>query len=609
MNHNPADRQENKMKICVIGAGPSGLTTIKQLLDEGHTVQCYERGSNIGGIWQRSQNPTTDADDMKVFDNLILTISIRLMSYSDFMVGPDRVFYTHKQYREYLEAYADRFGLRRHITQDATVEEVRKCEDGQWSVTVSVNGARQTEVFGAVAVCCGPFQSPDTTSVPDIDQFAGEVVHPAAYRNNRRFAGKRVLIVGLAESGADLAREVSDVASAATLSIRSYSFLLPRLHEGEHATDSTDTRSLIYDHFVRSIPPPPIPALHGEGPLQRALFQLVVWTIGLALGPIEALISLFQRRPAADPSRNGLGEPAHPPKLDIACEWTPEHVEAINEWNRRSHNYESNWTQQIVFSKNVSFIPNLVNGKLRLNDRGVERISGHRVYFKDGKSEEFDTILLCTGFKMNFAALGPDLAVKDNNVRNLYKHAFHPAHGGRLAFMGFVRPYTGGIPVVAEMQARTFALLCSGKHRLPDDLTTRIEQEKVWEDRVVALSPRHPETIPSRTLFVDAMAKEIGCLMPLSKLVLHPRLLVRHWFYPYNQACYRLTGPHSDPAYAEREMMSDRIGPLNMTISTIFLLPLQFLPRSIHPKYVLHRLPPSARGRAKTATRTTLGGI
>jgi hypothetical protein len=340
--------------------------------------------------------------------------------------------------------------------------------------------------------------------------------------------------------------------------------------------------------------------LHGETPARRALFQALVWTLGLILGPFEWLASLFDRRAPPDPGRNGLGEPVDPPKLDVACEWTRENVDAINEWNRRSHDYASNWTQQIVFSKNVSFIPNLVNGKLRLNDKGVERIDGHRVTFKDGTSEEFDTILLCTGFKMDFGALGPDLAVKDNNVRNLYKHSFHPAHGGRLAFMGFVRPYTGGIPVVAEMQARYFALLCSGKHQLPADVETRIEREKAWEDRTVARSPRRPETIPSRTLFVDAIAKEIGCLMPLSQLLLRPRLFVRHWFYPFNQACYRLTGPHSDPAYAEREMMYDRIGPLDMTISTIFLLPLQFLPRSVHPKYVLHRYPKKAPSKPLT---------
>ncbi|HND00218.1 MAG TPA: FAD/NAD(P)-binding protein, partial [Myxococcota bacterium] len=175
----------------MIGAGPSGLTTVKQLLDEGHTVRCFERTDDIGGIWQRNPNPDVDAATMKVFDNLILTISIRLMCYSDFMVGPDRVFYTHKQYREYLGAYADRFGLRQHITLGATVTRVQKGQDGRWTVTFQENGAPRSEVFDAVSVCCGPFQSPDVSSVPGIDTFEGEVVHSYKYRNNAKFVGKR----------------------------------------------------------------------------------------------------------------------------------------------------------------------------------------------------------------------------------------------------------------------------------------------------------------------------------------------------------------------------------------------------------------------------------
>lgn len=246
---------------------------------------------------------------MKVFDNLILTISIRLMCYSDFMVGPDRVFYTHKQYREYLGAYAERFGLRKHITLKATVTNVRKEADGRWTVTVSEGDQSRSLVFDAVSVCCGPFQRPDVSSVPDIDRFGGEVVHSYKYRNNKAFVGKRALIVGLAESGADLSREVSDVAASSTLSIRSYSFLLPRLHDGKYATDATDTRALCYEQFVRAVPPPPTPALHGESPLQRALVLSVAWTMGILLGPFEYLRSLFNRRPT--PERNGrVADPA-----------------------------------------------------------------------------------------------------------------------------------------------------------------------------------------------------------------------------------------------------------------------------------------------------------
>jgi dimethylaniline monooxygenase (N-oxide forming) len=580
------------MKICVIGAGPSGLTTIKQLLDEGHSVECFEKGNDIGGIWQRSPDPNADAEDMKVFDSLILTISIKLMSYSDFMVPGDRVFYTHAQYRQYLDDYAEKFGLRRHIALDTQVDAVQKQADGRWSVTVSSKGAQETKVFDAVAVCSGPFQTPDRTSVPDLDRFSGEVVHSSAYRNNKRFAGKRVMIVGLAESGADIAREVSDVASACTLSIRSYSFLIPRVHNGEFATDATATRVLVYDHFVRSVRRRfPLPSLHGNGLLERAAFHSLTWTYGLTVGLYDAIKARLAGK--RTPERNVMGEPAHPLKLDVGCAWTREHVDAINEWNKRSHGFRSNWSQRIIFSKNVSFIPNLVSGKLRKNDSGVAKISGNTVTFEDGESADFDAIVLCTGFKKDFSALGKDLAVKDNNVRNLYKHAFHPDHGGRLAFIGFVRPYTGGIPIVAEMQARYFALLCSGRHKLPADLEARIAEEKAWEDEMVSLSPRHPETIPSQQMFLDGIAKEIGCLLPLSKLMFEPRLLVRHWFYPFNQACYRLTGPHSDPESARRELLSDADGPGSLLSKAILLLPLLLCPSFVHPKYVIFDPPPA----------------
>ena len=40
-----------RKRICVIGAGPSGLACMRQLLDEGHEVVCFERTSEIGGIW------------------------------------------------------------------------------------------------------------------------------------------------------------------------------------------------------------------------------------------------------------------------------------------------------------------------------------------------------------------------------------------------------------------------------------------------------------------------------------------------------------------------------------------------------------------------------
>lgn len=59
--------------IAVIGAGLSGITTVKQLLDEGHVVRCFEKSDNLGGVFSKGQ----------IYDDLHLTISNYFMAYSD----------------------------------------------------------------------------------------------------------------------------------------------------------------------------------------------------------------------------------------------------------------------------------------------------------------------------------------------------------------------------------------------------------------------------------------------------------------------------------------------------------------------------------------------
>lgn len=573
------------MKVCVIGAGPSGLTTIKQLRDEGHSVVCFDKNEDIGGIWYRKFDPNTDAEEMKVYDNLILTISRKLMCYSDFMVEGDRVFFTHKQYKQYLDSYAEKYGLREFIQLKSSVNDVRKEPDGKWTVIVTVDGQTTEHQFDAVAVCSGPFQNPDVSSVPDIDKFSGTVMHSSKYRNNAQFVGKRVLIVGLAESGADVTREISDVASEAMLSIRTYSFLLPRLFGGTYATDALTERCHHYEVYVRSVKDAfPMKAFFGENILHKITFMFFAWIYGLTELCWQ---SLFRKKVRDLPAqeKNLLGEPMYPLKLDIGCESNDANIDAIDKWNARINDGKGNWTQKCLFSKNVSFIPNIVSGKLKVNDSGIERIEGNRVFFKNKESGEYDIIVLCTGFLKNFSAMGRDLTVKDDNVRNLYKHAFHPAHGGRLAFIGYTRPQSGGIPIVAEMQARYFAQLCSNKIKLPDDVEKKIEEEKIWEDNMIAYSPRQNETVASQIFLIDSMAKEIGCLMPLSQLIFRPKLFVRHWFYPYNQLCYRLIGPHNMHDYAIKELMADKSGVTAYLRFRLKGLGLLLLPHFIHPKY------------------------
>jgi dimethylaniline monooxygenase (N-oxide forming) len=569
------------MKICVVGAGPSGLTTIKQLLDEGHEVTCFEQDDDIGGIWYRH---TDDDDETKAFDNLVLTISMKLMAFSDFRHEGARTFTNHAGYLKYLRAYTDKFELRGHIRFNTTVTNLR-CDDGVWTVGVDTPDGAREHTFDAVALCIGPFRTPNK-EIPELAGFSGPVHHSANYRNAERLRGKRVLIVGIAESGADIVREVSDVAAACTLSIRSYTFLLPRLFFGKYSTDDLTFRAHHYEAWVRAAEVDyPKRAIWGDSWAARAVFFVFAFLYGFITVMMALLGKLFRRRPKITAETlNNLGQPMLPLKMDLSVENTQEHVDAINDWNHKSHLGEGNWSMRKIFCKNLTFIPNLVQGKFDLNDSGIEGAEGKVVRFKDSTVQEFDEVVLCTGYKKNGSFFG-GVEVEDNNVRNLYKLAFHPDYDGRLAVIGNIRPYSGGVPVCAEMQARYFALICSGKAKLPADVKERIAREKAWYEAWTSLSPDQEEAIPSQVLFMDSIAREIGCLTPMSKLIFRPRLFIKHWFCSFNQACYRMVGPHSDPVAARRELLGERLpaeNPLLTYVMTVLLL----MPRSVHPKNV-----------------------
>ncbi|WP_422746119.1 flavin-containing monooxygenase [Mycobacterium sp. WMMD1722] len=563
------------MKVCVVGAGPCGLTTVKQLLDEGHEVMCFDKNAEVGGIWLRDDS---DGGKTKAFDNLHLTISMKLMAYSDHPFVGGRRFYTRAQYFEYLRSYADRFHLRERIAFNSEVTHIERAHSS-WNVSVRTGGVDSIKEFDAVAICSGPFKTPNL-DVPGIEGFTGEVVHSAEYRDNERFRGKRVLVVGLAESGADIVREIGDVAEACTLSIRSYTYLLPRLIDGYRTTDHGTIRAHHHEICRRSSPYPFIlGTFWGESSIAKAVFLAMSVIYGFATAALGLARAPWKKQPAGS-SPNPFGEPVEPAKLDLGTLDTKENRDFIAMWNRRSHP-DGSWGQRGIFGKNVTFVPSIVSGRVGLNDTGIQRSVGRTVFFRDSTSAEFDAIVLCTGFSSREISVG-DLQVKDGNVRNLYKHFVHPEYDGTAAFIGFVRPFSGGIPVCAEMQARYFARLCSGTKRLPHNLDEVIGREKEWEEYWTALSPRHTESTPSQILYLDALAREVGCLIPMWKLIVNPKLFVQVWFGSFNPACYRIVGPHNSGSAALADLYSEPVENRRDVAFRFSLL--QLLPSFVHPR-------------------------
>src|SRR6185437_8774666 len=122
-------------RVCVIGAGPCGLTTVKNLRAAGlNEIVCYDDGSAIGGNWVFDERSGRGS----VYDATHLISSKRLSEFEDYPMPADYPdFPSHRLVRAYFEAYAASFGLARFICLESRVDAARLLECGNWSVVVS----------------------------------------------------------------------------------------------------------------------------------------------------------------------------------------------------------------------------------------------------------------------------------------------------------------------------------------------------------------------------------------------------------------------------------------------------------------------------------------
>lgn len=213
------------MRIAIIGAGCSGLTAIKNLLEAGLTeLVCYEKNDQIGGNWVY-----TGGDSHSSVCETTHIISSKSMSqFSDFPM-PDHYpdYPGHRQVLAYFQAYSRHFGLEKYIRFNTEVQAVIKTADEKWQLTL---GDGAVEVFDYLLVANGHHSAPRHPSWKT--DFTGQYLHAHSFKHNQGFEGKTVLVVGAGNSGCDCAVETSRVAARVDISVRSPQYIVPKFFMG-----------------------------------------------------------------------------------------------------------------------------------------------------------------------------------------------------------------------------------------------------------------------------------------------------------------------------------------------------------------------------------------
>jgi dimethylaniline monooxygenase (N-oxide forming) len=376
-------------RVCVIGAGSSGIAAAQVLHARGIPFDCFEVGSSVGGNWRY----LNDNGMSSAYRSLHINTSRQQMEYKAFPMPADLPDYpSHWQIAQYFDAYVDHFGFRDKIAFRTEVVKVEPAAGG-YAVTLRSSNQRgepgepEVRSYSDVVVANGHHWDPrwPEPSYPGAETFPGDQLHAHYYRTPDVLEGKRVLVLGIGNSASDIAVESSRVAEETYLAMRRGAHVVPKYMFGvptDHLTDS--------------------PLARGPVALQR---------LGLA-----ALLRLSQGRM----TDYGLPKPdhavlhAHPTVSDDLL-------------TRLGHG-------------DISVRPN------------IDRFEGSKAFFVDGTAAEVDTVIYCTGYKVTFPFLDERfLPARDNHV-DLYRRVVSPDHPG-LYFVGLVQPIGAIMPLAEAQSA------------------------------------------------------------------------------------------------------------------------------------------------------------
>ncbi len=212
--------------VCVIGAGPSGITAAKNLLQAGITnIVVYEKGDQVGGNWVYSPRLSHSS----VFETTHIISSKPMSQYLDYLMPSEYPDYpSHRQLLAYFQGYARRFGVEPYIRFNREVQRAEKQPDESWTITLA-DGIEET--FDYLLVCSGHHWDPRMPEYPG--QFTGEYLHSHDFKSAAPFQDKRVLVIGGGNSACDIAVETSRVSAFTAISMRRGYYIVPKFFMGK----------------------------------------------------------------------------------------------------------------------------------------------------------------------------------------------------------------------------------------------------------------------------------------------------------------------------------------------------------------------------------------
>ncbi|MBO0949518.1 flavin-containing monooxygenase [Fibrella forsythiae] len=350
----------------IIGAGPAGLAVAGRLAKLGQPFMLLEATDSVGAAWRQH------------YDRLCLH-TVKEESALPHLPYPAHypTYVSRNQLVTYLEQYIAHFGIKPLYNQYVLLLE--RTQNGHWQVTTKTH----TFASDKVVVCTGYNRVPYRPDIPGLEGFRGLVVHSRDYKTGAMFRGQRALVVGMGNTGAELALDLQEQGAFPTISVRGPVNIVKR------------------DTFGRPAQPSAI-----------KLSKMPNWFYDFAA-------RLSQRLTVGDLSRYGLITPPYPSSYQIRVLGK---IPVID----------------------LGTVDQIKAGTIAVRP-GIKQVNPNSVIFTDGREDPFDAIILATGYRTGLAELlAPEISRKILNEKGYPRGLWDtsPALKG-LYFLGFALPLTG----------------------------------------------------------------------------------------------------------------------------------------------------------------------
>ena len=347
----------------IIGAGPAGLAVAGRLRHLGQSFEVLEKSALIAPTWHTH------------YDRLHLHTVKEHSDLPHFPMPADYPRYvSRQQVIDYWTDYARHMNIEPRFGQE--VISIKK-EGIHWLTRT------QTDTFSSpnVVVCTGYNRVLHRPHWPGEDQFAGPIFHSHDYRNGEMFRGQRVLIIGMGNTGAELALDLHEHGAEPTIAVRSPVNIIPRDVNGRPA----QTTAILLNHLPDWI--------------------------------TDRLSRWVQKKTIGDLSAYGLPVSPYSPTEQMRRLGKVSVIDV--------------GTVDLIRQEKVRILP------------GVVRFTATGVVFSDGQTLPFDAVIVATGFRAkveNFLEKASGLLNERGYPAALWFD--EPPYRG-LYFLGFTLPKTG----------------------------------------------------------------------------------------------------------------------------------------------------------------------